>query len=70
MTDLQKFISKSQPSKFKELKNGIEVRSVQDVKEGVNKARELIISLGLGLVVVDTAEMAERRCYGVEIIKG
>ena len=69
MTDLQKFISKMQPSKFKELKNGIEVRSVQDVKEGVNKARELINSLGLRLEVVDTAEMAERKAYEVKIIK-
>lgn len=41
-TDLQKFINKFQPSKFKQLKNGIEIRSVQNIEEASFKASSLI----------------------------
>ena len=44
-TDLERFIAKYDPSKFKQLKNGIEVRSVKNVEEASNKATELINSL-------------------------
>jgi hypothetical protein len=40
--DLQIFIEKYEPSKFKELKNSIEVRSVADVEKSSNKSVSLI----------------------------
>ena len=64
-TDLQIFIEKYQPSKFKELKNGIEVRSVKDVEEASKRATGLINSMSLGLVVVRDAIMAERSAFEV-----
>jgi hypothetical protein len=67
-TDLKIFIEKFQPSKFKELKNSIEVRSVEDVESASNKARELIKSLSLGLVVVRDANTASRGAFEVKVI--
>lgn len=65
-TDLQIFIEKFEPSKFKELKNSIEVRSVSDVESASNKARDLIKSLGLELVVVRDASAACRGAFEVK----
>lgn len=64
-TDLQLFIKKYQPSKFKELKNGIEVRSVKDIEDASKRATQLIDSMSLGLVVVRDAIMAERSAFEV-----
>ena len=64
-TDLQIFIEKFQPSKFKELKNSVEVRSVNDVERASNKATELIKSLNLELVVVRDASAASRGAFEV-----
>lgn len=41
-SDLDIFIEKYQPSKFKKLKNSVEVRSVNDLEKATNKATELI----------------------------
>lgn len=69
-TDMQRFIDKFHPSKYKVLKNGIDVRSVNDMNGAMNKARELINDLGLGLVVVHDAVMAENRSFEVrEVVK-
>lgn len=65
-TDLEIFIEKYQPSKFKKLKNSIEVRSVVDVESASNKAAELIKSLKLGLVVVRDASAACRGAFEVK----
>ena len=65
MTDIEKFIKKNQPSKYKVLSNGIEVRSNHDLQGAIIKARECIKSLKLALEVIDTAEMAERKCFDV-----
>lgn len=64
-TDLQIFIEKYSPSKYKELKNSVEVRSVNDVEKASNKATELIKSLKLGLVVVRDANAASRGAFEV-----
>jgi hypothetical protein len=64
-SDLQQFIGKYDPSKFKELKNGIEVRGVYDLHGAMNKARELIIDLSMGLEVVHNAEMAAYKAFEV-----
>ncbi|KEQ31223.1 hypothetical protein N180_02955 [Pedobacter antarcticus 4BY] len=65
-SDLQMFISKYKPSKYKVLKNGIEVRSVPNVEEAENKARELIKEMKLRLVVVRDAEMSAYRAFEVQ----
>lgn len=64
-TDLQQFIGKYQPSKFKVLKNGIEVRSVYDLNAAMNRARSVINDLNLGLVVNHDANMAANRSFEV-----
>lgn len=64
--DIQKFISKYKPSKYKVLKNGIEVRSVTNVEEAANKACELIKEMKLRLVVVRDAEMSAYRAFEVQ----
>jgi hypothetical protein len=65
-SDLEIFIEKYDPSKFKKLKNSIEVRSVVDVEKASNKAAGLIKSLALGLVVVRDADAACRGCFEVK----
>lgn len=65
-TDLQIFIEKFQPSKYKELKNSVEVRSVNDVEKASNKATELIKSLKLELAVVRDASAASRGAFEVQ----
>lgn len=67
-TDLQIFIEKFQPSKYKELKNSVEVRSVHDVESASNKATELIKTLNLALVVVRDASAASRGAFEVKTI--
>ena len=64
--DLQKFIDKYQPSKYKLLKAGIDVRSVYDLSGAMNKARQLIVDLGLRLEVVHDADMAANRSFEVK----
>ncbi|WP_129714501.1 hypothetical protein [Pedobacter sp. SYP-B3415] len=56
--DLQKFISKFEPSKFKLLAKGIEVRGANNLHRAVASAIELIDKMKLNLRVNHTAEMA------------
>jgi len=65
-TDLQIFIEKFQPSKYKEMSGKIEVRSVYNLEEAQNKAREVIKEYGLRLVVVRDGEMAANRSFEVK----
>jgi len=65
-SDLQIFIEKYQPSKFKVMSGKIEVRSVYNLEEAQNKAREVINEYGLGLVVVRDAELAANRSFEVK----
>jgi hypothetical protein len=64
-TDMQKFLDKFQPSKFKQMRGRVEIRSVNNLEEAQNKAREVINQYGLGLVVVRDAEMAANRTFEV-----
>jgi hypothetical protein len=68
-SDVQRFIDHYQPSKYKVLRNGIEVRSVTDVEGSSLKATNLIKSLKLGLLVVRDAELAQRGCFEVREVK-
>ncbi len=55
--DLQKFIQKFEPNKFKMLKQGIEIRGMTDIHLNIFRAKELIERLKLNLVVNHNAEM-------------
>ncbi|MCX2429577.1 hypothetical protein [Pedobacter sp. GR22-10] len=57
-TDIQKFIEKFEPSKFKMLSRGIEVRGIKDLNKSINFAKEVIAKLKLKLVISHSAEMA------------
>ena len=58
VTDIQKFIEKFEPSKFKMLSRGIEIRGIKDIHKSINFAKEVIEKLKLQLVVSHSAEMA------------
>ncbi|WP_316734667.1 hypothetical protein [Pedobacter aquatilis] len=56
--DLDKFIEKFEPSKFKMLSRGIEIRGIKDLNRSITYANELIERLKLKLAVSHSAEMA------------
>lgn len=56
--DLQQFIDKFQPSKFKLLTRGIEIRGNNDLHRSITAARELIERMKLKLTIEHSAEMA------------
>jgi len=58
VSDIQKFIEKFEPSKFKTLSRGIEIRGIKDIHKSINFAKEVIEKLKLQLVVSHSAEMA------------
>ncbi|NQX56148.1 hypothetical protein HQN86_21180 [Pedobacter panaciterrae] len=57
-TDLQKFIEKFEPNKFKMLTRGIEIRGNSDLHRSITFAKELIERMKLKLTVNHSAEMA------------
>ncbi|TCC96568.1 hypothetical protein [Pedobacter hiemivivus] len=59
--DLQQFIEKFEPSKFKLMTKGIEIRGINDLHRNINQAKDLIEKMRLNLVVSHNAEMV---CYG------
>lgn len=56
--DLQKFIEKFEPNKFKMLARGIEIRGNSDLHRSITFAKELIEKMKLKLTVHHSAEMA------------
>lgn len=64
-SDLQKFIDKFEPNKFKMMANGIEIRGVKDIHRGITGAKELIKRLQLNLIVAHNAEMLSYRGFEV-----
>lgn len=55
--DLQKFIDKFEPNKFKLMARGIEIRGIIDMHRNIVQAKDLIERLELNLVVSHNAEM-------------
>jgi hypothetical protein len=55
--DLQKFMDIYEPSKFKLLTKGVEIRGVRDIHQNINQAKELIDRLKLNLIISHNAEM-------------
>ncbi len=63
--DLQQFIDKFEPSKFKLIQSGIEIRGINDIHRNVTLAREIITRLNLRLTVSHNAEMLSYRGFEV-----
>ncbi|WP_205313951.1 hypothetical protein [Pedobacter nanyangensis] len=63
--DLQKFIDKFEPTKFKLIKNGIEIRGIIDLNRGIQEAKALIERFQLRLIISHTAEMLSYRGFEV-----
>jgi len=55
--DLQKFIEKFEPSKFKLMARGIEIRGINDMHRNITQAKSMIEKLELNLIVSHNAEM-------------
>ncbi|HEX8607290.1 MAG TPA: hypothetical protein VF679_01475 [Pedobacter sp.] len=55
--DLQTFINKFEPNKYKLMAKGIEVRGIVDMHRNISQAKDLIERLELNLVVAHHAEM-------------
>ncbi|MEJ7558013.1 MAG: hypothetical protein WKF66_06860 [Pedobacter sp.] len=55
--DLQIFINKFEPNKFKLMAKGIEIRGIIDMHRNIRQAQDLIERLELNLVVAHHAEM-------------
>ncbi|WP_316809126.1 hypothetical protein [Pedobacter agri] len=55
--ELQKFIDAFEPSKFKILKSGIEVRGITNIHNGIDYANQIIQKLKLNLLIRHTADM-------------
>ncbi|WP_133574277.1 hypothetical protein [Pedobacter metabolipauper] len=56
-TDLQKFIDKFEPNKFKQLAHGIEIRGITDIHRSITFAKDLIERMKLKLTVNHNADM-------------
>jgi len=56
-SDLQKFIDKFEPNKFKLMAKGIEIRGIRDMHRNICQAKDLIERLELNLTVSHNAEM-------------
>lgn len=65
-TDLKIFIEKFEPSKFKTLSTGIEVRGMNDVALNMIRAKELIDKLNLNLKINHTADMLTYGAFEVK----
>lgn len=55
--DLQKFIDKFQPNKFKLMAKGIDIRGIKDMHRNLSQAKAIIKNLELNLFVSHNAEM-------------
>lgn len=63
--DLQKFIDKFEPNKFKLMARGIQIRGISDIHRSITQANDLIERLNLNLIVTHNAEMLSYRGFEV-----
>lgn len=66
-TDLQIFIEKFEPSKFKMMAKGIEIRGIINMHWSIVRAKDLIERLELKLIVSHNAEMLTYGGFEVNI---
>jgi hypothetical protein len=55
--DLQKFIDKFEPTKFKLMSKGIEIRGINNIHQNIAYAKELIEKMKLKLTISHNADM-------------
>jgi hypothetical protein len=55
--DLQKFIDKFEPTKFKLMAKGIEIRGMNNIHQNIAYAKELIEKMKLKLTISHNADM-------------
>ncbi|WP_316831498.1 hypothetical protein [Pedobacter aquatilis] len=63
--DLQAFILKFEPAKFKLLPKGIEIRGINDLHSSILEAKAIIEKMGLRLTINHNAEMLSYRGFEV-----
>ncbi|WP_316824147.1 hypothetical protein [Pedobacter miscanthi] len=66
--DLQKFIDKFEPNKFKMMAKGIEIRGVNDIHRNIAEAKALIEKLKLALTVDHNAQMVSYGAFEVNAL--
>ncbi|ETZ19148.1 hypothetical protein [Pedobacter sp. V48] len=66
--DLQKFIEKFEPNKFKMMAKGIEIRGINDMHRNIAQAKDLIARLELNLFVSHNAEMLSYGAFEVNTL--
>lgn len=66
--DLERFIQLFEPSKYKRLRNGIEVRGQPELELNVAMAKALVLNQGLRLTIISDANMATYRAFEVREI--
>ncbi|SOD12826.1 hypothetical protein SAMN06297358_0869 [Pedobacter xixiisoli] len=67
-TDLQRFIEKFQPNKFKLMAQGVEIRGAVDLHNAMKEARMLIERFQLSLTVNHNAEMLSYQGFEVNLL--
>lgn len=67
-TDLQKFIDKFEPTKFKLMAKSIEIRGINNIHHNISYAKELIEKMKLKLTVVHNADMVSYGGFEVKNI--
>jgi hypothetical protein len=66
--DLQKFIEKFEPNKFKMMAKGIEIRGINDMHRNIAQAKDLIERLELNLTISHNAEMLSYGGFEVNVL--
>ena len=67
-SDLQTFINKFEPNKFKVMAKGIEVRGINNLHNNILEAKSIIERLELKLIVSHNAEMLSYKGFEVNNI--
>lgn len=63
--DIQKFIEKFEPNKFKVMSSGIEIRGVNNIHAAIEAAKQIIEKLKLRLTIAHDAQMVSYGAFEV-----
>ncbi|RNL51166.1 hypothetical protein [Pedobacter jejuensis] len=66
--DLQTFIKKFDPKKYKLTRAGVEIRGINDMYRNLTQARNIIANLELNLTVIHTADMLSYGGFQVNVL--
>ena len=66
--DLQTFIKKFDPKKYKLTRAGVEIRGINDMYRNLTQARTIIANLELNLTVIHTADMLSYGGFQVNVL--